>query len=523
MSLENHCNLFQIWGEAELQAVQPDFEMLNLAMCRKYSCAVAQGSAGQDPVWLVAEIARPFLFDWALECLGESVVKQLRVLELAHLTRWLDAFELQIRALGPVSSSATQEASGGLQGLSLSIAGISQTDNAVVRLVDSTLYDALQLGASDIHLETQAHGLIVKYRLDGVLNSALQVDGLTMADQMISRIKVLAELDIGERRIPQDGRFKVNSVGREVDLRVSIMPCVYGEDAVIRLLDRNALVDGSQRLSLDTLGFDTNSLAALRKLAKAPHGMLLVTGPTGSGKTTTLYGLLSETQSDQEKTITIEDPVEYKLPGVLQIPVNEKKGLTFARGLRSILRHDPDKIMVGEIRDADTAQIAVQSALTGHLVYTSVHANNVFDVLGRFLHMGLDPYTFVSALNGVVAQRLLRVLCKHCAVSAKPQDLDPNVLETLSPNAEQLRGAHFKKPVGCAHCRGTGYKGRVAVAEVLMLTDALRDLIATRAPMHEIKTLAMKNGTVSLAHAALDLVLRGETTLEELSRVAFST
>ncbi len=359
-------------------------------------------------------------------------------------------------------------------------------------------------------------GLTVKYRIDGVLSHVAQVPGTETAEQAVSRIKVMAELDIAERRVPQDGRFKVAMQGREVDVRVSIMPSVFGEDAVLRILDRQALSEELRGLTLEGLGYTGAPLARIRKLAAEPYGMLLVTGPTGSGKTTTLYAAISEINHGRDKIITIEDPVEYQLPGVLQIPVNEKKGLTFARGLRSILRHDPDKIMVGEIRDADTAQIAVQSALTGHLVFTTVHANNVFDVIGRFMHMGVDPYSFVSALNGIVAQRLLRVNCPHCAVPVVPS---AELLELSGLTAEHTRDFKFRQGSGCGHCRGSGYKGRRAVAEILLLTDELRELIVARAPIGQIKEAAVRGGTHSLREAALALVKSGDTTLEEINRV----
>jgi general secretion pathway protein E len=312
-----------------------------------------------------------------------------------------------------------------------------------------------------------------------------------LAEQVISRIKVVSELDIAERRVPQDGRFKARRDGREIDFRVSIMPSVHGEDAVLRILDRQALSDQLSGLTLDSLGFQENVKERLRKLSSEPYGMLLVTGPTGSGKTTSLYAVISEVNKGEDKIITIEDPVEYQLPGVLQIPVNEQKGLTFARGLRSILRHDPDRIMVGEIRDSETAEIAVQSALTGHLVYTTVHANNAIDVLGRFQHMGVDAYNLVSALNGVLAQRLVRVYCTTC------------------------------KGKGCPNCRGTGFRGRKAIGELLVLNDELRELIVARAPARKLKEAAQAAGTIPLREAALALVDAGETTMEEINRVTF--
>jgi general secretion pathway protein E len=351
-----------------------------------------------------------------------------------------------------------------------------------------------------------------------VLSQVGVAQGADMAEQIVSRVKVMAELDIAERRIPQDGRFKVRVKGREVDFRVSIMPSIFGEDAVLRILDKQTLADEFHGLRLDVLGFDEPTVAWLRKLAAEPYGMLLVTGPTGSGKTTTLYAILSEINNGRDKIITIEDPVEYQLPGILQIPVNEKKGLTFARGLRSILRHDPDKIMVGEIRDPETAQIAVQSALTGHLVFTTVHANNVFDVIGRFMHMGLDPYSFVSALNGVAAQRLVRMTCPECSTEERPAEA---LLAASGVTEEQVEHWLFRTGKGCGHCRGTGYRGRKAIAETFILNDEMRELISTRQPVRAVKEAARKLGTRSLREAALDLVIRGETTLEEVNRVTF--
>jgi general secretion pathway protein E len=340
-------------------------------------------------------------------------------------------------------------------------------------------------------MESTSSGLTIKYRIDGVLTPAETVPGIEIAEQVISRIKVMSELDIAERRVPQDGRFKARREGREIDFRVSVMPSALGEDAVLRILDRRALSDQLQGLTLDSLGFDADIKERMRKLSAEPYGMLLVTGPTGSGKTTSLYATITEVNKGLDKIITIEDPVEYQLPGVLQIPVNEQKGLSFARGLRSILRHDPDRIMVGEIRDPETAEIAVQSALTGHLVYTTVHANNAFDVIGRFTHMGVDPYNLVSALNAVLAQRLVRVFCTSC------------------------------KGKGCAQCRGTGFRGRKAIGELLVLNDELRDLIIARAPARKLKEVARAAGTMPLREAAQRLVNNGETSLEEINRVTF--
>jgi general secretion pathway protein E len=398
----------------------------------------------------------------------------------------------------------------------LSFASVSEAASPAVKLVNSTLYDALKAGASDIHLESTTGGLAVKYRIDGVLDHATSVNGIEVAEQVISRLKVLAELDISERRVPQDGSFRVEAAGREIDLRVSIMPSIHGEDAVIRILDKRAMIEAYGSLTLEALGFDAASLVTLRGLAQEAYGMLLVTGPTGSGKTTTLYAALTEIHSGREKIITIEDPVEYQLPGILQIPVNEKKGLTFAKGLRSILRHDPDKIMVGEIRDRETAEIAVQSALTGHLVLTTVHANNVFDVFGRFTHMGIDPYAFVSALNGIWAQRLVRTNCPHCAVPQSPTDAD---LAAVNLTRADVADYQFMEGKGCGDCRGTGYKGRRAIAEILTLNDEIRELIVDKRPIRQIKAAAHANGTRSLRMAALELVKRGATTLAEIKRV----
>jgi general secretion pathway protein E len=400
----------------------------------------------------------------------------------------------------------------------LSFKTISEESSVIVKLVHSTVYDALKAEASDIHLETTPTGLAIKYRIDGVLVAVSVLEGLDLAEQVISRIKVISGLDITERRTPQDGRFKVSVQRHEVDLRVSIMPSVFGECAVLRVLDKRALSDQMKGLRLDHLGFDEKSMAFIRRLSNEPYGMVLVTGPTGSGKTTTLYAALTEINHGEDKIITIEDPVEYQLPGVLQIPVNEKKGLTFERGLRSILRHDPDKIMVGEIRDPETAQIAVQSALTGHLVFTTVHANNVFDVLGRFIHMGVDPYSFVSALNGIVAQRLVRVNCTQCITDDFPEE---SVILESGISLEQAKSIHFRRGSGCGHCRGTGFKGRKAIAEILNLNDELRELIIGKQPVRLVREAARRNGTRLLREGALDLVFQGESTLQEVNRVTF--
>jgi general secretion pathway protein E len=430
-----------------------------------------------------------------------------------RLEREMRALDTQVHAL-PAGEAQAERDSGVLE---LSLADISTDDSPVVRFVNSTLYDALKARASDIHLETSGSGLTVKYRLDGVLQMITRLDGREFADRVISRVKVLADLDISERRIPQDGRLKLRMGARSIDVRISIMPSLHGEDSVLRILDRYQLAADAQ-LSIDHLSFDVAEARFIRRMAHLPYGLFLVTGPTGSGKTTTLYGVLSEVNTGLDKIITIEDPVEYQVPDILQIPVNEAKGLTFARGLRSILRHDPDKIMVGEIRDAETAQIAVQSALTGHLVFTTVHANNVFDVIGRFVHMGVDPYMFVSALNGVLAQRLVRVNCTHCAAEDNP---DEKLILDSGLGTDEVKDFVFRSGRGCGHCRGTGFKGRRAIGEILRLNDEIRELIVAREPLRRIREAAVRAGTRFLRDGAVDLVRNGETTLQEINRVTF--
>jgi type IV pilus assembly protein PilB len=400
----------------------------------------------------------------------------------------------------------------------LTIDSITQDSSPIIKLVDSILFNAIQRRASDIHIETQESLVVIKYRIDGVLYQAMDPIDKRHHGTIISRIKVMSELDIAEKRIPQDGRFKLRVRGRTIDFRVSIMPTVHGEDAVIRILDKESANEEFRQLSLDVVGLDEETKRKLRKFIREPYGMVLVTGPTGSGKTTTLYACLSEIQSVEDKIVTIEDPVEYQLKGVTQIPVNEKKGLTFARGLRSILRHDPDKIMVGEIRDEETAQIAVQSALTGHLVFTTVHANNVVDVIGRFLNMKVDLYNFVSALNCVLAQRLVRRLCPHCKESVSYTR--ETLLESgLLPN--QTEGKIFFEARGCLECNGTGFRGRMAIAELLDLSDQIRALILEKRPASEIKSAAKEQGMIFLRDSALRKVFTGETTLKEINKVTF--
>jgi len=400
----------------------------------------------------------------------------------------------------------------------LTVEKLTADASPVIRLVDTTIYSAIQRRASDIHIETQDDAVHVKYRIDGVLQPAMRPIDKRFHSTIISRVKVMAELDIAEKRVPQDGRFKLRMPGKTIDFRVSIMPSVHGEDAVIRILDKESISEQFHELRLDILGFPDDELRRFRKYIAEPYGMVLVTGPTGSGKTTTLYAALSEIKSIEDKIITIEDPVEYQLRGITQIPINEKKGLTFARGLRSILRHDPDKIMVGEIRDAETAQIAINSALTGHLVFTTVHANNVLDVLGRFLNMGVEAYQFVSALNCVLAQRLVRNICIHCK---RPQKITRAMLEesALDPSLEH-RGLFFEG-AGCIECGGTGYRGRTAICELLDLTDNIRELILNRRPTSEIRKAARDEGMRFLRESAVEVVLKGVTTLREINKVTF--
>jgi len=472
----------------EMRRGEPAFDILPYAEAARRACLALRLPDGA----LAVVLADPFdtdTQDWIEERLYAPF--QYFLAHRLDISACLQQHETQLRALDDVAAGLRSDARPTEDAEEISFAAAAGADSSVVRLVSSTLYDALKSGASDIHIESNAAGLAIKYRIDGVLTPAEAIPGTEFAEQVVSRIKVLSELDIAERRIPQDGRFKVRREGREIDLRVSIMPSVFGEDAVLRILDKQALSDQLRGLTLDQLGFSADLKTRLRLLSAEPHGMMLVTGPTGSGKTTTLYAAISEVNKGQDKIITIEDPVEYQLTGVLQIPVNEQKGLSFARGLRSILRHDPDRIMVGEIRDPETAEIAVQSALTGHLVYTSVHANNVYDVLARFTHMGVDGYSFASALNGVLAQRLLRLICRACGGS------------------------------GCSECRGTGYRGRKAVGELLVINDELRELIVAREPVRRLKQAALAAGMVPLREAAQQLVHSGETTTEEVDRVTY--
>src|SRR5215210_630002 len=448
---------------------------------------------------------------------------RVKVATLTQISDLLKKTEQSQRVLEEVTEGFTLDVIGDEENAdeTLSIDKLASADSdiaPVIRLVDTTIFNALERRASDIHIESRDQEVAIKYRIDGVLHYAMPPIAKDWQTAIISRIKVMSELDIAERRVPQDGRFRVRYKRRLIDFRVSIMPTIHGEDAVLRVLDKESMSEKFSKLSLEVVGFSENDLTKFRRYISEPYGMVLVTGPTGSGKTTTLYAALSEIKNDEDKIITIEDPVEYQVKGITQIPVNEKKGLTFARGLRSILRHDPDKIMVGEIRDQETAQIAINAALTGHLVFTTVHANNVLDVLGRFLNMGVEPYNFVSALNCILAQRLVRVICTHCK---RPTRISRVLLEESALDPELDRTHVFYEGVGCIECNGTGYKGRMAICELLDLTDRIRELILEKRPTSEIKKAAREDGMRFLRESAVERVLEGLTTLREINKVTF--
>ncbi len=400
----------------------------------------------------------------------------------------------------------------------ISVEKLADQDDSIIKLVNSIIFTAVQKRASDVHIESREDAMIIKFRIDGILGEAMAPIDKKFQSPIISRIKVMSELDIAERRVPQDGKFRLSIKDKTIDFRVSIMPSIYGEDAVVRILDKDMITEAISELKLELLGFSGDVLDKFWKYIVKPYGMILVTGPTGSGKTTTLYAALTEIKSPEDKIVTIEDPVEYQIEGITQIPVNEKKGLTFARGLRSILRHDPDKIMVGEIRDPETAQIAIQSALTGHLVFTTVHANNVFDVIGRFLHMQVDPYSFISALNCILAQRLVRVLCPECKQKAEYSEKD---LEESGLAVSDLQGHELYEALGCPECSLTGYQGRTAIAEFLELSDAIREMILERKPLSEVRKQARSEGMVPLRQIGMQKVLSGITSLKELNKVTF--
>ena len=468
----------------------------------------------------VSDPSKLMVLDEIAGLLGTRI--QPCVATLTQITDLLKKTEQSQRVLDEASEGMTFDVLSNDENLdeSISIEKLAGDEDLspIIRLVDTTIFTALERRASDVHLETYDDSLLVKYRIDGVLQPAMAPIAREHHQTILSRIKIMSELDIAERRVPQDGRFRVRYKGRLIDFRVSIMPTVHGENAVLRVLDKESMSEKFRNLTLEVVGFHEEDLRRFRRYIREPYGMVLVTGPTGSGKTTTLYAALNEIKSDEEKIITIEDPVEYQIRGITQIPVNEKKGLTFARGLRSILRHDPDKILVGEIRDAETAQIAINSALTGHLVFTTVHANNVVDVLGRFLNMGVEAYNFVSALNCILAQRLVRTICDHCAYTTRhPEEL----LIQSGLDLEEWRDFEFREGAGCIECGGTGYRGRTAIHELLDLTDPIRELILDKKPGSEVRKLAQAEGMTFLRESAIDRVKRGFTTLKEINKVTF--
>ena len=468
----------------------------------------------------VADPSKLMVLDEIAGLLGKRIVQ--RVATLSQITDLLKKTEQSQRVLDEATEGLAFDVLSGEESAdeNISIEKLAADDDIspIIRLVDTTIFTALERRASDIHLETYDDSLLVKYRIDGVLQQAMAPIAREHHQTILSRIKVMSELDIAERRVPQDGRFRVRYKGRLIDFRVSIMPTVHGENAVLRVLDKESMSEKFHNLSLDVVGFAEEDLRRFRRYIKEPYGMVLVTGPTGSGKTTTLYAALNEIKSEEDKIITIEDPVEYQIRGVTQIPVNEKKGLTFARGLRSILRHDPDKILVGEIRDAETAQIAINSALTGHLVFTTVHANNVVDVLGRFLSMGVEPYNFVSALNCILAQRLVRTICDFCRREVTYTDAE---LELNGLDPAEWHGFRFQEGPGCIECAGTGYRGRSAIHELLELDDEIREMLLEKRPGSEIRKKAREKGMNFLRDSALQRVRGGITTLREINKVTF--
>jgi len=470
----------------------------------------------------IADPSQLMMIDEISLLLGKRILT--KVATLAQISEILKKTEQSKRVLEDASEGFTldvvHEEEGGDESISIDKLTAQGDMSPIIRLVDTTIFTALQRRASDIHIETRDDSVSIKFRIDGVLTQAMPPIAKEHHSTIISRIKVMSELDISERRVPQDGRFRVKygQPERPIDFRVSIMPSIHGEDAVLRVLDKESMSEKFRSLTLEVVGFDEDDLRKFRRYIKEPYGMVLVTGPTGSGKTTTLYAAVNEIKTEEDKIITIEDPVEYQIRGITQIPVNEKKGLTFARGLRSILRHDPDKIMVGEIRDTETAQIAIQSALTGHLVFTTVHANNVVDVLGRFLNMGVEPYNFVSALNCILAQRLVRLICNSCRSVVKyPAD----VLEASGLDPEQWSKVSFYEGQGCIECAGTGFRGRTAIHELLDLSDRIREMILARKPTSEIRRAAREEGMRFLRESALDKVRTGMTTLKEINKVTF--
>ena len=495
------------------------FKSVPVDMMFRYNFVPLEQSEGRLAI-AVSDPSKLMVIDEIAGLLGARIV--VRVATLSQITDLLKKNEQSQRVLDEASEGLAFDVLSSEENAdeNISIEKLTADDDIspIIRLVDTTIFTALERRASDIHLETFDDCLMVKYRIDGVLQQAMAPIAREHHQTILSRIKVMSELDIAERRVPQDGRFRVRYKGRLIDFRVSIMPTVHGENAVLRVLDKESMSEKFKKLSLDVVGFAEKDLTRFRRYIKEPYGMVLVTGPTGSGKTTTLYAALNEIKSEEDKIITIEDPVEYQIRGITQIPVNEKKGLTFARGLRSILRHDPDKILVGEIRDAETAQIAINSALTGHLVFTTVHANNVVDVLGRFLNMGVEPYNFVSALNCILAQRLVRQVCEFCVHDVHYTDAE---LEVNGLIPSEWQGVAFKEGVGCIECGGTGYRGRSAIHELLELDDEIREMLLEKRPGSEIRKKARDKGMSFLRDSALERVRAGITTLREINKVTF--
>jgi type IV pilus assembly protein PilB len=498
------------------------FKKIQVHLMFRYNFVPLEETRDGRLVIAIADPSQLMMIDEISLMLRKQIVA--KVSTLAQITDILKKTEQSKRVLEEASEGfalnvVSEEESGGDETISIDRL-TADTDSPIIRLVDTTIFTALQRRASDIHIETRDDAVCIKFRIDGVLTQAMPPISREHHSTIISRIKVMSELDISERRVPQDGRFRVKygTPERPIDFRVSIMPSIHGEDAVLRVLDKESMSEKFQKLVLDVVGFDEDDLRKFRRYISEPYGMVLVTGPTGSGKTTTLYAAMSEIRTDEDKIITIEDPVEYQIRGITQIPVNEKKGLTFARGLRSILRHDPDKIMVGEIRDTETAQIAIQSALTGHLVFTTVHANNVVDVIGRFLNMGVEPYNFVSALNCILAQRLVRLICNSCRAQVSyPSD----VLEASGLDPDQWSRVRFFEGQGCIECAGTGFRGRTAIHELLDLSDRIREMILLKKPTSEIRRAAREEGMRFLRESALDKVRAGMTTLKEINKVTF--
>src|SRR5215813_9340261 len=504
----------------EFQLHHDLFEKIPVDLMFRYNFVPLEETREGKLAVAIADPSQLMMIDEISLLLGKRIITKVSTLK--QICDILKKTEQSKRVLEEASEGFTldviREDESGEETISIDKLTAAGDISPIIRLVDTTIFTALQRRASDIHIETRDDSVAIKFRIDGVLSEAMQPIAKEHHSTIISRIKVMSELDISERRVPQDGRFRVKFNGRAIDFRVSIMPSIHGEDAVLRVLDKESMSEKFRTLTLDVVGFDPEDLRKFRRYIKEPYGMVLVTGPTGSGKTTTLYAAVNEIKTDEDKIITIEDPVEYQLRGITQIPVNEKKGLTFARGLRSILRHDPDKIMVGEIRDQETAQIAIQSALTGHLVFTTVHANNVTDVIGRFINMGVEPYNFVSALNCIMAQRLVRVICSNCKRLKK---LSAEEWKESGLKQEDLEDGHVSEGAGCLECSGTGYHGRTGICELLDLSDRIREMIINRRPTSEIKRVAREEGMTTLRESGLAKIRAGVTSVREINKVTF--